>query len=203
MCPERRRVVSAARVACRLRTTRRVLTHRQLVEVILSQRDRLLAFILSIVRDPVQAEDVLQDVATLAVEKIDQLQNEQHARGWLHITARHLCWRVIKRTGKEPTTLDPQLFDVLEQRWDAVDDGAAPEMIDALRLCVSHLPEYRRQIVHHRYVHGVTGQALADALGRSLAGVRRALVRTHQALAKCVMERLAQTNLRIAQEHDR
>lgn len=174
-----------------------MLTQKQLVEVILKQRDRLLAYILSIVRDPELSEDIFQDVAMLAVEKIENIKNEQHARGWMHVAARNLCMQFIKQSGREASTLDPQLFDVLEQRWEGVDQDA-PEAIDALRQCIGRLPEYRRAIIHYRYVHGVTGQALADLLGRSLAGVRRALVRTHRALAKCVMDRMTAANLRIA-----
>lgn len=163
----------------------------ELVQILLSERPRLLAYINIIVRSHAMAEDVFQDVATMLIEKQDHIENEQHLRGWLRLTARNLAFAGVRRESKHPVLLSSEAFEVLDIELDKLPDEPQGEKLDALQDCVNRLSQYARRIVSCRYGQSLTGDRLAAALGRPKSAVYRALARIHKALLECVRERLS------------
>jgi RNA polymerase sigma-70 factor (ECF subfamily) len=163
-----------------------------LVRLLLRYRTHLLAYIIAIVRDEHLAEDVYQDVAALAFERRDQIANEPALIGWLRTASRLQAMAALRRKSGSPRTLDDHVLELLGDDFEALAASPEGDEIDALRRCLATLSPYARQMVDLRYVEGVSGQLLADRLGRKLNTIYVALARIHRALGDCIRKRLAE-----------
>ncbi len=163
-----------------------------IVRLILAERERVLAYIDAIVRDYSLAEDIFQETAMLLVTRRETLQNEQHVKGWLRLTARNLSYKAMRDRSRQPVALDQSVMEALDPHWDAVDSDGVNERLEALRQCIGRLSAYGREILRHRYGRGIVGEELAAAMGRTQVAVRRALSRVHKALAECITNQVKQ-----------
>src|SRR5438067_8569240 len=99
-----------------------------LVRVLLRDREKLFAYCWSIVRDDNLAEEIFQEVSTLAVEKRQTIRDEQHLAGWLRHAARNKALEAVRARSAKPAVLDETLLDVLEddwRRWDSIPSATA------------------------------------------------------------------------------
>jgi len=161
----------------------------QLVRELARLRPNLMAYIVSIVGDDHLGEDLLQDVFVQAYEKRDTIRDASHLAGWLRVAARHLALNAVRDRRNKPT-LDPSVIDVMDRHWSQFDDVEHSDAVGALRRCVHELSSYAQELVRLRYAEGLSGQRLADRLGRKVTTIYVALTRAHKALAECVRRRL-------------
>ncbi|MCG8509779.1 MAG: hypothetical protein MI741_11185 [Rhodospirillales bacterium] len=161
-----------------------------IVRVLLRDRGKLLAYIGAIVRDAHIAEDVLQEVSMLALEKQEQILNEAAVLPWMRTAARFRSLKALEKLNRRPAFMDNALLDLMEDQWREVDNTPSEDMANALRNCVAKLTPYAQQLIGLRYGSGLGAQQIADSLNRKVDAVYKALTRTHAALAQCVRKRL-------------
>lgn len=157
-----------------------------LLRHILAERVVLVGYIRSIVRDRHLAEDVYQDVSILAVKKIAEIPSLDVLPGWLRRAARFEALNAIRKQSREHVVFDDGVLDLLDVQWSAQPTAASSDMLDALDACMDELTDNARRILQLRYREELTGQALADALGKPKNTVYVAMSRAHTALAECV-----------------
>jgi RNA polymerase sigma-70 factor (ECF subfamily) len=160
------------------------------VGLLLSHRAMLLAYIVSIVRDPDLAEDVFQNVAIVVLDKAAVVTRDEEFPAWARRVARFESLAALRKRKRTPELLDPSVLELLEDHWSAGDGAPAPAR-KALRECVEKLSPYARQLIQMRYVDDLSGQEVAERLNRSPNTVYVALSRTYRHLAGCVQRRLA------------
>ena len=157
-----------------------------IVRTLIRDRAKLLAYIWSIVHDGHTAEDILQEVSVVAVEKRETIESEAVLFAWLRTAARHRALDAVRAQSKQPLTLDESTLDLLETEWAATDDLGADLVMDALRHCLEELSPSARQVIDLRYREALGSQEIAERLNRSLAAVYKTTTRAHAALADCV-----------------
>ena len=171
----------------------REVTEEDFLRHVLSERQKLLAYIRSIVRRRDLAEDLFQDVCVLALQKRHEIVDTAHLAGWLRVSARQLAMNAIRKHGHREQLLGDRIHDLMETRWrqmDAVDGSALGE---ALEHCLARLGAPARDLLRARYAEGLTSGQLAERLGRPVGSLYTTLSRIHKALAQCVMERVTVT----------
>ena len=168
------------------------LKHAQLVQALVADRAKLLAYILSILSDEHAAEDVYQEVCTLALEKRDEIRDDDHLGAWLRITARHRSLKALDRLKRSPRVLDDRMLDLLEPHWDSLSSIESSLMVDALRSCMKQLTPHARQLIQLRYGQGITSSSIAQQLSRPLNTIYVAMTRIHKQLGECIRKRIAQ-----------
>ena len=161
-----------------------------IVRTLIRDRARLLAYIWSIVHDGHIAEDVLQDVSVLAVEKRAEIESAEVLPAWLRTAARHRAMYALRQANRAPMSLDQHVLDLLEGEWSQRDALPTNRLMDALRTCLGKLSPKTRQIVDMRYGQALGSQQIANRLGRSLAAVYKTTTRAHSALADCVRRQM-------------
>jgi len=159
---------------------------KNLARVLIGHRVALMAYIRSIVQDDQVAEDVFQDVCVLAYQKQRKIRDEAHLMGWLRVTARYESLKTLRRQSSSRLLFDSSLLDLLDKHWNQSTETPSPERTQALRHCLEKLSSHARRLVKLRYVDGISGEELAQAMNRKLNTVYVALSRTHRALAECV-----------------
>jgi RNA polymerase sigma-70 factor (ECF subfamily) len=157
-----------------------------LVRVLLRDREKLFAYCWSILRDDDLAEEIFQEVSTLAVQKRGTIQNEQHLAGWLRLAARRKALEAIRARKRMPELLDEEVLGLLESEWGAWDAKPSAAWLEALRHCLGKLNGRARELIELRYQQGLKSRQIADRLGRNVQSVYVALTRIHLKLADCV-----------------
>lgn len=132
----------------------------------------LYRFCLLQMKNPADAEDVLQDVFVKRLYQAPKFKSPEHERSWLYQVALNLCrdqWRRSRRSelpleAAAGVSLPPAELSLLDQ--------------------VSNLPEKQRTVLHLHYYQGYNLQEIARLLGVTVPTVKMRLKRGREALRK-------------------
>lgn len=161
------------------------------IKTLLTDRVGLFSYIWTIVGDEHLAEDVFQEVSMLAIDKASQIEQAQTLGVWIRRSARNLALTALRQRGRDRHVFDDDLLDQLDADWRGYAAADETESIDALRDCLRKLTPRAQQVVRLRYVDGLSGPRLAEAMGRSLTAAYIAVSRANRSLADCVRRTLA------------
>src|SRR5580698_9781915 len=118
----------------------------------------LYSYCRSLLREPADAADAVQDTFLIATSKLGGLRDRGKLRSWLYAVARNECYRRL-RSGEATSALD-----------EAVDAAGAVEQAELRQLvqdALAGLNPGERDVIELSLVQGLDGDELADALGVS------------------------------------
>jgi RNA polymerase sigma factor (sigma-70 family) len=149
---------------------------RRISDVFARERSRLLAFIRRRVRDPGDAEDILQDVFSELVEANRLLMPIDHVAGWLFRVARNRITDLFRK-------MKPERLE-LEELLPSPDDGpealyARHVLLDALEQAIDELPDAQRDVF---VGHELEGRSFKEMAAESGVSVNTLLSRKHYAV---------------------
>lgn len=162
-----------------------------IARILMRDRSRILAYIWSIVHDQNLAEDIIQEVCVVALNRRREIKDESHLHSWIRTTARNISLNILQSKRRHVVTLDEQTMNLLEGAWHEYDDPELQEMTEALRQCLKKLSPYASKLITLRYSKNLTGKRLAAEMGRSVPAVYKAVTRIHSALGQCIRKVLA------------
>jgi RNA polymerase sigma-70 factor, ECF subfamily len=162
------------------------------VRLLFSGRASLLGYINSIVRDWDLADDVLQEVSILALNKCDFIRDEAHFGGWARRTARLESLNLLRKRERGPQLLGDAVLDLLDAAWDAAEAAVPSDSLAALRTCMEKLTPDSQRILQLRYADGIKGAELARLLDQPANTVYVRLSRIHRQLGKCITQEIAE-----------
>ena len=136
------------------------------------------------------AEDILQKVAAVAIEKFAEYDQSRSFIGWALGIARYEVLRYLR-----DRTSDKHQFiaDSLNQITDAF-SAIQPELDarrEALSDCLERVEGRSRRVLQMRYAEEKKSGAIAKELGISSTNVSVILNRTYRSLRNCIEARLA------------
>ena len=158
-------------------------------EIFATYQERIRRYIVGIVHDPAEAEDLTQEVFIQVHRRLDSLRDPDALVVWLYRIATRVCYDRFRKSARQPQTETLDDGNVLEKI--SVDDsgGAArldrvverAEMSACVRKYMEDLsPEYRQVIVLHD-LEELSNPEIAEQLGVSLDTVK---IRLHRARRK-------------------
>ena len=145
-------------------------------EVVTRERPRLRNFIRRRVADPLDADDILQDVFYELVEANRLLMPIGHVTGWLFRVARNRITDLFRKKKPEPFANaldeDGKLLNV-EELLPSPDAGpdalyARSVLVDELESAIDELPEEQREVFLAHEVEGKSFKELAEETGVSI-----------------------------------
>ena len=154
--------------------------------------DRIYRYILGLVRNPAEAEDLTQDTFLRAYRYGDSLRDPEAVRGWLYRIATHVCVDRLRQCKplvsldseeaegrvKPPVSKSPPPLDVSERK----------ETSACVQRCLDFLPDKYRAVILLHEAHSLTAPEIAGLLGVTVATVKIRLHRARRGLQQ-VMER--------------
>ncbi len=154
--------------------------------------NRIFRYIMSMVQDTKEAEDLTQETFLRAYRSRAALREEGAQTTWLYRIATHVCLdrlRQYARRNPKETEADLDEMDVSEP--DALSLQKVLEQ-DEMSSCVqrylTRLPDtYRASIMLHD-MHGLDAPEIAQLLGESLANIKIRLHRARQKLRSALAE---------------
>jgi RNA polymerase sigma factor (sigma-70 family) len=125
----------------------------------------LYSYCRSLLHEPADAADAVQDTFLIATAKLGGLRDPGKLRSWLYAVARNECYRRL-RAGQATSALD----EAGDMTAEAVDVASAIEQAEVqqfVRDAIAGLNPRERDVIELSLVQGLEGDELADALGVS------------------------------------
>ena len=146
---------------------------------------RLYRYIVTLVANQADAEDVLQNVNLILLRKCDQFELGTNFMSWATSIAyfevmKHRAAKKRVSPGLSDETLAALAADAA-QRSPVLDHRNA-----TLPGCVEKLPASDRELVHAHYFRGLSWETIAVALGRTASSVRHSICRIRRELKQCI-----------------
>jgi RNA polymerase sigma factor (sigma-70 family) len=123
----------------------------------------LYAYCRSLLRQPEDAADVVQDTFLIATSKLGALRDPGKLRPWLYAVARNECLRRL-RNGEATAPLD-EAVDTPTAAPDVGDAAEQEELRQLIMAAIDGLNRGERDVIELSLLHELDGDDLADALG--------------------------------------
>lgn len=166
--------------------------NRLFLRLFLQNQRGLYAYVLTLLPNRADADDVLQETSLVLWDKFDACQPPADFLAW----ARRVAYHKVLDFHKKATRARARLSRVFVERL----AGAAAGQTDlaqleernaALAACLEKLPPRDRDLLRRRFADGATTQSTSEELGRSVDAVYKALAKVRQSLFDCVQKTLA------------
>lgn len=162
----------------------------QFMLMLLENERRIYGFILSLVHNWSDADDLMQETCTVLWRKYGEFTPGTNFTAWALSVARFQVMNFLKQKRSHRVRLGDDNMEAIADRM-LQDQTHRDQRREALEGCLAKLSDRDRHIIQMRYVSGATTQEVARQLGRSVFAVYKALNRIHQVLLDCIRSKLA------------
>jgi RNA polymerase sigma-70 factor (ECF subfamily) len=146
---------------------------------------RIFRYIMSMVRDTAEAEDLTQDTFLRAYQRRDSLRDGGAQTAWLYRIATHVCLdrlRQYARRSPRESEADLDEIDVAEPDTPSLQQTLErDEMSECVQGYLNRLSDSYRAVILLHDMHELTAAEIAQLLGESLATIK---IRLHRARRK-------------------
>ena len=156
----------------------------------LACQTQLYAFILMLVHNDADAEDLLQEVATVMWESFDKFEPEKSFAVWGMGIARNKISNYYRTRRRTRARLQQATYNKITDHATKSTDMIT-EWIRALKKCVQRLGEHDHKIVLMRYQQNIALRKIAELTQRTPGGLYKTMARIHNRLRDCVRLKLA------------
>jgi RNA polymerase sigma-70 factor (ECF subfamily) len=147
--------------------------------------DRIYRYVLSLVKNPAEAEDLTQDTFLRAHRHGDSLRNPEAVRGWLYRIATHLCLDRLRQrkplVSLDSEDSDERVVPLASESPSPLEISERKETSACVQSCLDFLPDKYRAVILLYEAHSLTAPEIAALLGLTLTTVK---IRLHRARRK-------------------
>lgn len=149
----------------------------------------VLAFLLSAVRNPAAADDLLQEVALTVVRRFDRFEPGTDFLAWAITIARFKTMDYQKAAGRDRHVFGESVLDRLGSAAAQVADELTSRRL-ALETCIEQLPEDQRRVLAMRYEQNLPVNQIADATNAKPNTIAVSLRRIRLSLRTCIERKM-------------
>jgi RNA polymerase sigma-70 factor (ECF subfamily) len=150
---------------------------------------RLRAFILSLVPNWADADDIAQEVRIRLWEQFGSYDPAKDFGAWARTIAYYQILTYREKQTRHRHMVSNQFLEAIAEEVAALSDELESEQ-RALLDCFEKLPQAKRELLMHYYSGQSTTRQIATESGRSFDATRQAILRARAALSDCVEESL-------------
>lgn len=156
-----------------------------------THHDRIFRYVLRMVKNRAEAEDLTQEAFLRAYRGRDSLRQPEAARGWLYRIATHVCLDRLRQR-KSPLSLDSDEGATLARSSvspapSGLEVTERKETSACVQRCLDFLPDSYRAVILLHEAHSLTAAEIAHLLGLKRTTVKMRLHRGRRMLQQ-VME---------------
>lgn len=149
------------------------------------------AYVYSVIRDAQAAEDVVQQVAVVAVESFGRWSRKSSFSTWAVGIAKNKVKMHLRKKGNDLHVFDEKTLDDIAHAHAEIGARVDP-MKEALRHCMKQLRGRSREIIELRYLDALSPLVISEKLGLTRNNVLVVLHRVRVALGQCIKSRIRQ-----------
>ncbi len=160
------------------------------VQLLQANRNRIYAYILSLVTRKNDADDIMQETTIVMWRKFSQFQKGTDFIAWALAIARYQVLNYRKKNNNSRLLFGETVLASLENESAEIIQHY-DERIDVLKKCVKKLGDNEKRLIFMRYEENCPSRLIAERFGYSIRGINRSLARIHDALLRCLRRNLA------------
>jgi RNA polymerase sigma-70 factor (ECF subfamily) len=164
--------------------------YEEFLKLFARDRERIFAYIFSLLPHHADAEDVFQRCSILLWRKIDQFDPSGSFLAWAYGVAFYEVCNFLRVAGRDRLQFDTELISQLaERRLETL--GRDEDCASALRRCLEKLGGSERELIHHVYFGDRPVKELAETMGRAPQTLYNQLSQIRRRLFNCMRHALA------------
>ncbi len=164
------------------------------LKLLIAADKRIYAYILSLVYNHTDADDIFQETVTVMWRKFEEFQPDRDFVAWGVGIAHNKILGFRRKKARSPKQFSDDVVTLL-----CKDSGKyikeLDERVELLQECVWKLSDNDRHIMKLRYEMELTPSDISKRVGKSIHSVYRSIVRIHNILVRCVRRKLAGENI--------
>ena len=160
------------------------------LKLLMSNEVRIFSYILRLVPNFADAEDIMQETAGIMWRKFDQFQEGTNFVAWAIEIAQYRVLDYRRKKCGSPMIYEDAIFDQmvsLARESSEQDD----RRLESLRRCLAKLQDRQRRLIMLRYCDDIRPKEIATRLGMSVHAVYKSLSRICEQLLMCIRRTLA------------
>lgn len=167
----------------------------EFVGLLTSNQRKLFAYIMSLVANVNDADDILQETVQMMLKKFDRFELGTDFLAWATTIAyyRVLDYRKQKKT--KELVFDDEIFNSLQNQVRAELQDTEDYLI-YLKQCMNKLTPGDLGLIKLKYMDGLAVKEIASRFGRSLQSVYKSIARIQGLLRHCVKRQLSSEGLK-------
>lgn len=146
-------------------------------------------FVNSFLRDRVEADDALQEVALVIVERFEDWDSNRPFVGWALGIARRVVMTHLRLKYRDRQIQFSDAVDHVAESFQRL-EPQTELMKDSLSDCLGRVRGHSRQVLSLRYTEGLELTQIAERLAMTASNVGVLLYRVRATLRKCIDGRL-------------
>jgi RNA polymerase sigma-70 factor, ECF subfamily len=154
-------------------------------------RDRIYQYILHMVRDATEAEDLTQETFLRAHRRLYLLRHPEAVGSWLYRIATHVCLDRLRQRKLQDSIDDPEVArhvqSAVRTRPSPAEIAERRQTTLCVQRCLDYLPDRYRVVILLYQIHSLTAPEIAGLLGVKLSTVKMRLHRARRMLQQ-IME---------------
>ncbi|MCP4451227.1 MAG: sigma-70 family RNA polymerase sigma factor [Planctomycetes bacterium] len=151
---------------------------------------RIYAFILTLVPNWSDADDLMQETTEVMWRKFQDEGQINHFCAWGKGIARNKIMNFYAKKKRERVLFDDSLLDDVIEREEKT--SLHEELrVQTLKKCLQKLRPNDRYLIQVLYGHEITIKKLAEEVKRPVQGLYKAMARIHHSLLQCVRRSLS------------
>ena len=161
----------------------------EFVELFTRHQRRLFLLILEQIPEPVEAEEILQNVNVVIWRKCRRFEPGTNFLAWAAAIANLEVLKYRTQRAREKLVFSEEFLASVAQEVLQRSDELERRRT-ALKTCLEKLSRQDRTLIETRYAPGESGKGLAERIGRPVNSVYQSLGRIRRALWECVERQL-------------
>lgn len=161
----------------------------QFLRLFMESERRIYAFIVSVLPNLTDADDVLQETSLILWKKFDQFQPGTDFVAWACRTAQYEVLKFYEKQGRSRLKFDLEELETLQREVTSMGPMIEAQHA-ALARCLEQLNSRDRDLLKRRYVDDASPKQIAEQVGRSIDAIYKALTRIRDGLLNCIQRKL-------------
>jgi len=163
----------------------------QFVRLFTANSRRVYTYILTLIPNRADTEEVYQDVSAILWDKFDEFELGTNFGAWACRIATFKVMKFREKQRRRATPFSQVFLESVDAELFAMEETLDSEYL-ALDECLQKLPQNDRRLIESRYQQGNSPQALSERLNLPVRQVYKSLARIRRNLLVCVTRALAQ-----------
>ncbi len=164
-------------------------TDKEFLCLLLANIKRIYSFILTLVPNISDADDILQESVLIMFRKFEHFDKKGSFGAWGIGIARNEVLKLRTRQNDKRIRFSDDVSKILEEASNSITDQQQMR-VEALQGCLKKLPESDQQFIKMKYEIGLPIKDISDAFKMSKRNIFRLAAKIHRSLLKCIQHSL-------------
>lgn len=164
--------------------------HEDFIRLLLKSEREMLRYVMTIVPQLADAQEILQETAVALWKKIDQYDSSLPFTPWACRFAANKAKEHLRKQGRWAGFLDEDVAALLLTRREQISESL-DRRIGPLRECLGDLPQRSQTVIRQYYFDQTPIGEISRSAGRSVDALYKSLQRIRSVLMDCIDGKLA------------